>query len=42
MGIDAYPAALYPVNTTSPILKKIIKAKKIKISLQMYALPAGS
>ena len=42
LGIDAYPAALYPVNTTSAYIKEIIKERKIKMILQMYALQAVS
>ena len=37
LGIDAYPAALYPVNITAAALKKTTKAKKIKLTLPMYA-----
>ena len=40
MGIDPYPAPIYPVNTSSTYIKKILREKKTKRILQMFVLPA--
>ena len=45
MGIDAYPAALYPVNTTSVFIKENYKGADFDYAQSdkdLFALPAAS
>ena len=41
LGINAYPAAAYPVNTYAALLNRTIQKKKRK-NLNLYAWQAGS
>jgi hypothetical protein len=38
LGIDPYPAALYPVNTTTAFIRKIIRVKPTKRISLMFVL----